>query len=69
MLLKHILKILQFNQPERYDPLGSYMNGCTINKNNIGMGRTKFKHVEIDKKISEAIQRSNQSKKHEASTL
>ena len=38
-------------------------------KNNIGMGRTKFKHVEIDKKISEAIQRSNQSEKHEASTL
>ena len=45
------------------------MNGCTINKNNIGMGRIKFKHVEIDKKISEAIQRSNQSEKHEASTL
>ena len=40
-----------------------------INKNNIGMGRTKFKHVEIDKKISEAIQRSNQSEKHEASIL
>ena len=27
--------------------------------NNIGMVRTKFNHVEIDKKISEAIQRSN----------
>lgn len=38
-------------------------------KNNIGVGRTKFKHVEIDKKISEAIQRSNQSEKHEASIL
>lgn len=38
-------------------------------KNNIGVGRTKFKHVEIEKKILEAIQRSNQSKKHEASTL
>ena len=38
-------------------------------KNNIGVGRTKFKHVEIDKKISEAIERSNQSKKHEASDL
>ena len=45
------------------------MNGCTINKYNIGMGRTKFKHVEIDKKISEANQRSNQSKKHEVSIL
>ena len=45
------------------------MNGCSIDKNNIGMGRTKFKHVEIDKKISEAIQRSNQSEKHEASIL
>lgn len=38
-------------------------------KYNIGMGRTKFKHVEIDKKISEAIQGSSQSEKHEASTL
>lgn len=45
------------------------MNGCTINKYNIGMGRIKFKHAEIDKKISEAIQRSNQSEKHEASIL
>ena len=45
------------------------MNGCTINKYNIGMGRTKFKHVEFDKKIFEAIQGSNQSEKHEASTL
>ena len=41
----------------------------TINKYNIGVGRIEFKHVEIDKKISEAIQRSNQSEKHEASTL
>ena len=45
------------------------MNGCTINKYNIGVGRIEFKHVEIDKKISEAIQRSNQSEKHEASIL
>lgn len=38
-------------------------------KNNIGVGRTKFKHVEIEKQISEAILNSNQSMKHEASTL
>lgn len=45
------------------------MNGCTINKNNIGVGHTNFKHVEIEKQILEAIQRSKQSKKHEASAL
>ena len=38
-------------------------------KNNIGVGRTKFKHVEIEKQILEAIQKSKQSEKHEASTL
>ena len=25
---------LHFKQPERYDPLGSYMNGCTFSKVN-----------------------------------
>lgn len=38
-------------------------------KNNIGVGRTKFKHVEIENQISEAIQRTGQSEKHEASIL
>lgn len=38
-------------------------------KNNIGVGRTNFKHVEIEKQILEAIQKSKQSEKHEASTL
>lgn len=38
-------------------------------KNNIGVGRTNFKHAEIEKQILEAIQKSNQSEKHEASTL
>lgn len=37
-------------------------------KNNIGVGRTKFKHVEIEKQILEAISKSSQSEKHEAST-
>lgn len=38
-------------------------------KNNIGMGRTKFKHVEIEAQILEAISKFAQSEKHEASTL
>ena len=38
-------------------------------KNNIGMGRTKFKHVEIEAQILEAISKFAQSGKHEASTL
>lgn len=38
-------------------------------KNNIGMGRTKFKHVEIEAQILEAISKFAQPEKHEASIL
>ena len=38
-------------------------------KNNIGVGRTKFKRVEIESQILEAISKFAQSEKHEASTL
>lgn len=38
-------------------------------KNNIGVERTKFKRVEIEKQILKVISKSAQSEKHETSTL
>ena len=42
---------LQIKQPERYDPLGSYMNGCSLSSN--------FEEEEITKsslKIEEFVE-------------